>query len=153
MSNEAVLIWAAFAVFVVFHLWYLLLEGDMEKGLIELFANWQTAVFLIGVFMITYTIRTVVEGIWIGAKTNRFWTKIFLPLGPIATGVLFAIFAKKFPWPMPFGDSMSVKFMYGGGCGLFCNFFYARVRDWVRGPILPAPPGGSSLPPPPPEQG
>lgn len=102
----------------------------------EIFANWQTVVFCLGVYLLTYFIRTCVEA---PAKHNPkmaslvaswVWQELWLPLGPIGTGLVLALLSKKFPWPMPLAESMSAKAMYGAICGLACGWMYARVRAW-----------------------
>lgn len=108
---------------------------QLQQGF-EIFANWQTVVFCLGVYLLTYIIRTLVEA---PAKQHpgmkKFvdswvWKDLFLPLGPIGTGMLFGILSKKFPWPVPIADSMSAKLFYGGCCGLACGWMYTRVRAW-----------------------
>lgn len=102
----------------------------------EIFVNWQTAVFCLGIYFTTYIVRTIIEAVVpkvkvSGSKTYNLWTELFLPLGPFGTGALIALFAKKFPWPMPVTDSMSVKIFYGLICGGMSGWFYSRVRAWA----------------------
>lgn len=104
---------------------------DLTQGF-AIFANWQTVVFCLGVYLITYFIRTIVEN---SPATKTFaqgwlWMTILLPLGPILTGVLIAFFSKKFPWPMPIADAGLAREFYGGICGMGSGWMYARVRDW-----------------------
>ncbi len=98
----------------------------------DAFVNWQTIVFCLGVYVITYTIRTAVETLWKGAKTNNFWNEFGLHIGPIGTGVGLALLAKTFPWPMPIMESNWTKFMYGGICGMASGWVYGRFRAWLK---------------------
>jgi len=102
---------------------------QLQQGL-DIFANWQTVVFCLAVYMITYVIRTIVESL---PNLQKFaggwvWQELLLPLGPIATGVILALLSKKFPWPVPIADVFSVKLMYGGICGMTSGWMYSRVR-------------------------
>lgn len=127
---------------------------QLDKGF-EIFANWQTIVFALGIYLITYVSRTVIEHLWKGWKQNRFYTELFLHLSPIITGGVVALFAKKFPWPMPISDSASARIFYGAILGMFCGVIYGRVRAWIGGNTainVPLPGGNAvELPPAPPE--
>jgi hypothetical protein len=104
---------------------------DLTQGF-AIFANWQTVVLCLGIYLITYFLRTIIENTP-GTKTfsqGWVWQTILLPLGPIATGVLIALFSKKFPWPMPIADAGLAREFYGGICGLGSGWMYARIRDW-----------------------
>ena len=109
----------------------------LDKGF-EVFINWQTALFCLGIYFATYIIRTLVEGIPAtkvkvkGTLSYHFWNEVFLPLGPFGTGILIALLAKKFPWPMPIANVFSAKVMYGVVCGGGSGWFYGRFRAFVR---------------------
>ena len=109
---------------------------QLDKGF-EIFLNWQTALFCLGIYFFTYVVRLFVEALVPGVKTkgttsNRLWTELFLPLGPFGTGMIVALFAKSFPWPMPVADVMSVKIMYGLVCGGASGWFYGRFRAFMK---------------------
>jgi hypothetical protein len=108
----------------------------LDKGL-EIFINWQTFVFCLGIYFATQIVRTLVEAFVPnvkvkGTKTYHAWNEAFLPLGPFGTGMLIALLAKKFPWPMPIADAMSAKLMYGLICGGASGFMYGRFRAFIR---------------------
>lgn len=110
--------------------------AQLDTGF-EIFLNWQTALFCLGIYFITYIVRTVIEATVKpvkvpGSTAYNLWRELFLPLGPFGTGVLFAMFAKHFPWPMPVTDSLSVKVMYGLVCGGASGWSYARFRAWAK---------------------
>jgi len=110
--------------------------AELDKGF-EIFLNWQTALFCLGIYFITYVVRLFVEALVPGAKvkgttSHRLWTELFLPLGPYGTGMIIALFAKKFPWPMPVTDVLSVKIMYGLVCGGASGWIYGRFRGFMK---------------------
>ena len=115
---------------------------QLDKGF-EVFANWQTLLLCMGIFLGTYGIRRVVETAWSGAKTNKWWTEVLLPLGPIGTGAILGLFAKSYPWPMPVADNTWAKVFYGAVCGLASGWVYNRFRAvfkaWSSDSKLPAP--------------
>lgn len=103
-----------------------------DNNLFSVFVNWNTMMLCLGIYLTTYAIRTVTEALWKGAKTNKAWNEIFLPLGPIGTGMLFGLAAQKFPLPLPIADSVMAKMIYGALCGLSSAWVYSRFRSWVR---------------------
>ena len=110
---------------------------QLDKGF-EVFVNWQTAIFCLTIYFAMYIFRTVIEAIPAskvkikGTISYHLWNEVFLPLGPFGTGVLIALLAKKFPWPMPVADIRSAKVMYGLVCGGGSGWFYGRFRAWAR---------------------
>ncbi len=100
----------------------------------QVFLNWQTAIFMCGIYLVTYFVRNIVEKmIWPNALSNRYYNDLALHLAPLIFGALIALLAKKFPWPMPIADVTSAKLMYGGICGAFCGLFYGRLRAFLGG--------------------
>lgn len=95
------------------------------------FVNPQTIILCLGVWIITYSIRTIVEALWRGAKGNIIWEEIFVPLGAIGNGAIFGAVLKTFVWPDVVGHSLSGRMMYGAICGVFSGFVYGRIRSWV----------------------
>lgn len=81
-----------------------------------------------------------------GTTAYHLWTELFLPLGPYGTGMIIALFAKKFPWPMPVTDALSVKIMYGLVCGGASGWIYGRFRAFMN---VKKASGNSDAPPPP----
>jgi hypothetical protein len=104
---------------------------QFDKGF-EVFANWQTLLLCLGIFLGTYGIRRVVETAWSGSKTNKWWTEVLLPMGPIGTGAILGYFAKSYPWPMPVADNLWAKVFYGASCGLASGWVYNRFRSVLK---------------------
>jgi len=98
----------------------------------DVLVNGQTLLFCLGVYVVTYFIRTVVEALWKGAKTSTLWYELFLPLGPICTGVILALSSKAFPFPMEIAETAMGRLMYGGVCGLMSGWIYNRLRTWLK---------------------
>lgn len=117
---------------------------DLDK-IFEAFINAQTVILCLGIYLMTYMIRKVVEGFWKGAKENRIWREVWLPIGPIVNGGALGVFAKQFVWPTAIGTSMSGRIMYGAICGVFSALLYSRIRSWLQS--APAKKGGKPLGP------
>lgn len=103
----------------------------LDKGL-EVFANWQTLMLGLSIYVMSFGTRRVVETGWVGAKKNKWWTEVLLPMTPIGCGVLLAFIAQQFPWPLPVNGSFSARAMYGVFCGMSCGWLYSRVRGYVN---------------------
>lgn len=97
------------------------------------FVNWQTLLLCLGICVITFVIRTIVETFWVDAKTNRFWRELFLPLGAICNGALIGAFAHMFPWPIAgISESLIAKLFYGAVCGMASGTVYSRFKSWLK---------------------
>ncbi len=97
----------------------------------QVFVNPATLFVCLAAYVLTYVVRTFIEGVWIGAKENHYWNELFLPLGPIVNGALLGLAAKSFMWPDLANKTMLARMMYGAICGTFSALLYARVRSWV----------------------
>ena len=129
---------------------------QLDKGF-EIFANWQSISYALGIYVLTYVCRTIIEYFWKNWKANKLYNELILHLFPIFAGGLITLAAKKFPYPMPIGESASARIFYGAILGMLCGVLYGRVRAWIAGQTsvtVPLPTGNSvTLPPeaPPPE--
>lgn len=104
---------------------------SLDNGF-DLFANWQTVVVGLTIYVITVGVRRIIETAWKGATMNKWWCEVILPLSPIVSGVTLAVGMKKFPWPPPVAGSLSARITYAIVCGLFCGWLYGRVRGFFR---------------------
>src|SRR3954466_2095734 len=105
----------------------------MDKAF-DVFVSWQLVALSLAIWMLVFAIRRVVETVRPGMKTNIYWAEIFLPLGPIGTGLIIALVAKKFPWPAALGNppAASARMMFAAICGLFSGFVYNRFKSFVK---------------------
>ena len=120
-----------------------------DSAIFSLFLSWQTALLCLGIYLLTYVIRTVMEaiaksrGLDTQLRGSIVWNELVLPIGPIFNGALIAFFAKKFPWPEVVASSLSARMMYGAVAGVACGWFYARFRALVM-PVVTG--GGAPSP-------
>jgi hypothetical protein len=95
------------------------------------FVSWQTVLFCLGIAILTYGVRTVVENVWKGAASNAIWNHVFVRLGPIGTGSGLALVSKSFPWPSEIVGSPLAMAFYGAACGVASAYVYAAFRAWL----------------------
>lgn len=98
----------------------------------QTFFSAQTILLCLGVYVITFVMRRVVETVWPKVKFNRYWREIFVPIGPIANGAFLGWAMKTWVFPEIVGDSVSGRVVYGAVCGLFSAFLYNRIRAWLK---------------------
>lgn len=95
------------------------------------FVNPQTILLCVGIWVVTYVMRTVAEALWKGASANLLWNELFIPLAPIANGAGLGLLMKTFIWPEFLGTSVWGRILYGAICGVFSALVYGRVRSFI----------------------
>jgi hypothetical protein len=97
----------------------------------ETFVTPATIFVCLVAYVMTYVVRTLVQGLWPAVRANRHYNEVFLPLGPIVNGALLGLMVKTFMWPDMFNKTVASRMMYGAVCGMFSAFLYSRVRSWL----------------------
>jgi hypothetical protein len=98
----------------------------------QVFANWATGLFCLGIAITTHVIRTVVQAAWKNSKTSDLWNEVAVRVGPIGTGVLLVFVSKSFPWPKQImGSGLGMAF-YGAACGVASAYVYAAFKSWLN---------------------
>ena len=86
----------------------------MDTVLQALF-SWQFIIFCLAVAALTTIFRRIIEYLLINnkkfKKSSKLWRDVILPIAPIFIGVLFAIVAFGFPYPVIL--TISGKFAWG----------------------------------------
>lgn len=103
----------------------------MMDEVLETFVTPATIFVCLAAYVLTYFVRTLVQGLFPQVKKSHYWAELFLPLGPIVNGALLGFMAKSIMWPDMFNRTTLGRCMYGAICGLFSAFLYARVRSWL----------------------
>ena len=107
----------------------------MEMSL-QTLLSWQFILFCLGIAALTSVVRKVVEFILDNpkvpaSKTSKFWTELFLPILPIILGLVMAVMAKKFPYPMD-ASSALVRGLFGSVAGLLSGLVYRILAGMLR---------------------
>jgi hypothetical protein len=87
--------------------------------------------FLLGPYMLTWTVRRGVEGAWPIVRVRGWWDKSVLPILPPCFGVLMAALMVDFPYP-PFVTGTSVRLLYGLTMGFFSAWGFRLFRATVK---------------------
>lgn len=71
--------------------------------ILQVFLSWQFILCALAISIIVYTFRSVIEYLAatfsIDLATSKFWNEVFLPILPIAIGVVGSLYLAKFPYP------------------------------------------------------
>jgi len=97
----------------------------------DVFLNWQTVLFALGIFVLTYITRLAVQFFWKAWRASRLYNDLLLHLMPIIMGGGVAAFALKYPWPEVLAVSLSARIFYGIFLGMICGLVYGRVRKML----------------------
>jgi hypothetical protein len=118
----------------------------------DIFLNWQTVLFTLGIFVMTYIIRLAIQFFWKAWRASHLYNDLILHLMPLALGGGVAAFALKYPWPDVLAVSLSARIFYGLFLGMICGLVYGRVRKMltITGIKTPLP---TDVVPDPPEDG
>lgn len=105
----------------------------MDNVLLALF-TWQFLMFCIAVFAITIVIRRIVEYALANnkffAKESKLWRDVILPTLPVFVGIVFAVIAKKYPYPVDM-SATSARVSWGLAGGLLSGLGYRVVNSFI----------------------
>lgn len=105
----------------------------MDNVLLALF-TWQFVLFCLAVFGITLIIRRIAEYALVNnkfiAKESKLWRDLILPTLPIIVGIIFAVIAKKYPYPVDM-TATSARVSWGLAGGLLSGLGYRVVNSFV----------------------
>lgn len=114
----------------------------MDTSLFSVIFNFQTVYLCLAIYVLTYLVRRLFEGIWKvlvqegalkrGVLLARIWAEIVVPVLPIILGGLLSFAAKTFVWPDFAMKTKLARVVYGSICGLFSAFIYNRIRGWLK---------------------
>ncbi len=93
---------------------------------------WPSVLLCLGIYVITFVIRTFVETLRPNVSRRVWWRDLLLPFTPILAGVTISLLADKYPWPTLVANSFSAKLIYGSVCGICSGWVYARFRTYLK---------------------
>lgn len=104
----------------------------MDTVLQALF-SWQFIIFCLAVAALTTIFRRIIEYLLINnkkfKKSSKLWRDVILPIAPIFIGVLFAIVAFGFPYPVIL--TISGRFAWGLTGGLLSGWVYRIINAFI----------------------
>lgn len=95
------------------------------------FFNWEIVVFALGLYIVVFIFRRIVEGFWKKALANYYWSEVVLPILPPFVGAIFALVAVSFPYP-DIVKTTGIRVMYGLGMGFFSGWAYRVFKALVK---------------------
>lgn len=96
--------------------------------------SWQFILFSLGIFAIVWTLRTVVEFAIPKVIGKTWWEKLFLPLFPLALGLVIAKFAVHYAYPDGL-STFSGRELFGLVAGMFSGLIYQVVKGMLKNKI------------------
>jgi hypothetical protein len=105
----------------------------MDNALNALF-SYQFVLFSLGIFAITWVIRSIVEYVAPKAVNNRFWESLCLPILPVVMGSIMAYMATKYAYPAGL-TSLSGRLLFGSVSGMFSSSVYKIAKGMLKDKI------------------
>lgn len=99
----------------------------MENAL-QAFFSWQFILFALMIYGIVYGIRIVIEYYFKKFSLTHFYNEVFLPLSPMITGLVLALFATGYAYPAGL-SSFSGREMFGFVAGLTSTTIYRVLNS------------------------
>lgn len=106
----------------------------MDINLGALF-SWQFLLFSLGMFAITWIIRTIIEYLKPTIVGAKMWEKLALPLMPILFGAIIALIARQYPFPDGLAVSVVGRLLFGVVSGLFSGTLYQVIKGLLKDKI------------------
>lgn len=97
----------------------------------SIFEGFSAVLFALGIFVVTYVTRTVIQYFWKDWKKSLFYNELVLHLLPIVLGGALSML-KNFPWPNVIANSRSGRLFFGMTLGMFCGLIYSRVHGFAK---------------------
>jgi len=105
----------------------------MDSGISALF-SWQFILFALGVSVVMWFLRTILEYIFPNIDKIKFWSELCLPLLPPTIGATVSYFATKYAYPDGL-NSLSGRLLFGSVAGLLSGLIFRVVRGMLKDKI------------------
>ncbi|SRR5260221_10860729 len=96
--------------------------------------SWNFLLFSLGIFVMTYIVRTIFEYSFKKFTASSFWTAICLALMPPVFGGLTGLFAKSYAYPGELHSTFE-RVIFGAVAGLLSGWIYKIAKDLVKSRI------------------
>lgn len=104
---------------------------DFARDIFTNFASPGMLLFSLIIWILVLIQRKVVESVVPKFKESHYWNELFLPLGPIGTGIILAGLLKTYPFPTVWGTGLAVRLGEGAICGLASGYVYRIVKKTI----------------------
>jgi membrane protein required for beta-lactamase induction len=83
------------------------------------------------IWVLVWVQRRVVEEAWKGAKTNKWWNDLALPLAPLMNGAAIGAAIPQYPYPDEF-KTFWARIFFAIVCGLISAHAYKIVKKVIQ---------------------
>jgi hypothetical protein len=121
--------------------------------ILSVFLSWQFIMFSLGIYVITWMMRTLLEYKFPKVITSKFYSEIILPFTPVFVGAIVAFFATQYAYPAGIG-TLSGRLLFGSVSGLLSGTLFRVIKAMLKSKLdpddnfIPAPPPPPNAPPP-----
>jgi hypothetical protein len=96
-----------------------------ESQFIQAFFSVPMVCFVLGIAIVIYVVRNILEKTIPSLKTATWFQEIVLPYSPILVGILLAISMKNYAFPMMTLSGRALSGLIGGA---FSDFAYNKIK-------------------------
>lgn len=104
--------------------------------ILSVFLSWQFIMFSLGIYIITWMMRTLLEFKFSKVITNKFYSEIILPFTPVIMGGLVAFFATQYAYPTGI-SSISGRLVFGATAGMFSGLLFRVIKSMLQSKLGP----------------
>lgn len=121
--------------------------------ILSVFLSWQFIMFSLGIYVITWMMRTLLEYKFPKIIVNKFYSEIVLPFTPVIVGAMVAFFATQYAYP-PGISALSGRLVFGATTGMFSGLIFRVIKSMLKSKLgtddnfIPAPPPPPNAAPP-----
>jgi hypothetical protein len=102
---------------------------DLDNGL-QALLSWNFFLFAIGIAILVFIFRTVIEHIFPMIMNRKVYSEVFLPIFPPSLGALVAFLATNYAYPNNM-SSLSDRLIFGAVAGAFSGLAYRVVKSTI----------------------
>jgi hypothetical protein len=120
--------------------------------ILSVFLSWQFIMFSLGIYVITWMMRTLLEYRFPKVITSKFYSEIVLPFTPVLVGAVVAFFATQYAYPAGI-SFLSGRLVFGATTGMFSGLIFRVIKSMLKSKLdpddnfVPAPPAPPNAPP------
>lgn len=95
--------------------------------------NWQVLLFCLGIYVLVFIIRRIVDGISKKVSASWAWNNVILYVLPPLLGAAVAMAFAKYPYPADIVEAgIGGRIFYGLGCGWCSGWVYKVIKALVK---------------------
>ena len=100
----------------------------------DLLFSWNFLLFSLGIFVMTYVVRSTVEYFFKTFVAGAFWNALCLAVMPPLFGAITGLLAKSYAYPGELNSTFD-RVMFGAVAGLLSTWVYKVAKDLLKSRI------------------